>query len=236
MESVNLDQIRNMSTTTLLRLFTETDFDEVKRKYCYTCVLLPDQCGVKYQSFGNENKAKKEMRQHLEEHVNKLIKEERDDFVAEPVIALKKKQKEGVTAVVTKATVVKKKTKNESTEIIKDEPMTRGRSNSQDSVKKQRIKMEGESPAIEVTEEVVLEEPVQLAVEVKHEQPAAGQSAACADQVDPQQAGPDMERNVVDEDHCYAQPGRVKAEYWPDFVANSGATAFTSIQVRDLTN
>ena len=61
MESVNLDQIRNMSTTTLLRLFTETDFDEVKRKYCYTCVLLPDQCGVKYQSFGNENKAKKEM-------------------------------------------------------------------------------------------------------------------------------------------------------------------------------
>ena len=78
-------------------------------------------------SFGNENKAKKVLRQNLEEHVSMLIKEERDDFVTEPVIALKKKQKEGVTAVDTKATVVKKKIKNESTEFIKDEPMTRGR-------------------------------------------------------------------------------------------------------------
>ena len=65
MDFVNLEQIKSMSANTLLRIFTETDFDEMKRMYCYTCVLMPGECDEKFQSFGNESKAKKEMRQHL---------------------------------------------------------------------------------------------------------------------------------------------------------------------------
>ena len=39
-------------------------------------------------------------------------------------------------------------------------------------------------------------------------------------------------RIAIDEDHCYAfKPGRVKAEYWPEY-DNNAATAFTSSQVR----
>ena len=38
-------------------------------------------------------------------------------------------------------------------------------------------------------------------------------------------------RIAIDEDHCYAfKPGRVKAEYWPEY-DNMAATAFTSSQV-----
>ena len=38
-------------------------------------------------------------------------------------------------------------------------------------------------------------------------------------------------RLAIDEDHCYAfRPGRVKAEYWPEY-DNNAATAFTAIQV-----
>ena len=100
MEIVNLEQIKSMSANTLLRIFTETDFDEMKRMYCYTCLLMPGECEEKFQSFGNESKAKKEMRQHLEEHVNCLITQGREDFTAEPVLARKRRLKDVVGFVV----------------------------------------------------------------------------------------------------------------------------------------
>ena len=53
-------------------------------------MLLPSECEAKFQSFGNENKAKKEMRQHLEEHVDQLVKEGNNDFIAEPILARKR--------------------------------------------------------------------------------------------------------------------------------------------------
>merc|ERR1719163_2309940 len=69
MDVVNMEQIKSMSGNTLVRIFAETDFDEMKRMYCYSCLLMPGECRAKFQSFGNESKAKKEIRQHLEEHV-----------------------------------------------------------------------------------------------------------------------------------------------------------------------
>ena len=222
-ETLNLDQIRNMSTAALLRTFTETDFDEVKRKYCYSCFLTPAQCSAKFQSFGNENKAKKEMRKHLEEHLDKLIKAGNDDFEAEPVLALKKKQKESSPAVVVKTNANKKKIKSETTivetvntQMNKDNIITEEIIENQESKQHKRVKKEsdvGDSHDEPPHVEVKLEQAGQLA------QASAGSAAVVDD--------------VIDEDHCYAQPGRVKAEYWPDFTAasNAAATAFTSIQV-----
>ena len=44
MELVNMEQIKSMSANTLIRIFAETDFDEMKRMYCYSCFLMPGEC------------------------------------------------------------------------------------------------------------------------------------------------------------------------------------------------
>ena len=221
MDFVNLEQIKSMSANTLLRIFTETDFDEMKRMYCYTCVLMPGECDEKFQSFGNESKAKKEMRQHLEDHVASLIAEGRDDFTAEPSLARKRRLKDVPGFVVKpQLQVVKRKIKPEphhETEINiekenaeltctkrrKDElvPLLSEISNDQES-RRYRVKKEwGEAQEVDVKQEhhEVISKSVRIA---------------------------------IDEDHCYAyKAGRVKAEYWPEY-DNNAATAFTSIQVR----
>ena len=220
MEVVNMDQIRAMSSNTLLRIFTETDFDEMKRMYCYTCVLLPDQCQHRCQSFGNESKAKKEMRQHLEEHVDRLIEEGSEDFIAEPVLARKRRQKD-VVGYVCKPTVIKKKIKAEpqiETEVIVEKENTESV-----TVKKRKdelvpmlteISNEQEAKRYRVKNETVETQELFVDYEVKQE-PRPGPGS----------------RLAIDEDHCYAfRPGRVKAEYWPEY-DNNAATAFTAIQV-----
>ena len=57
MDLVNMEQIKSMSANTLVRIFAETDFDEMKRMYCYSCLLMPGECRAKFQSFANESKA-----------------------------------------------------------------------------------------------------------------------------------------------------------------------------------
>ena len=231
MEIVNLEQIKSMSANTLLRIFTETDFDEMKRMYCYTCLLMPGECEEKFQSFGNESKAKKEMRQHLEEHVNTLITQGREDFTAEPVLARKRRLKDVVGFVVKpqpQPQLIKKKIKPEphietetnfekenaemtSIKKRKEElvPLLSEISNDQES-KRYRIKKENSE-----SQEVMFSE---YFSNVKQEQ-------SC------QQVPSKSVRIAIDEDHCYAfKPGRVKAEYWPEY-DNMAATAFTSSQV-----
>ena len=207
--------------------------------YCYSCVLLPGECEAKFQSFGNENKAKKEMRQHLEEHVDQLIKEGNTDFIAEPILARKRRLKEVPPGLIVRPPVVRKKIKSEPAvdlEIIGEKenseisnvkkrkedlvPMLSEISNDQES-KRYKIKKE------DVSQESV--ESVTVEVEVKQEyakdiRPPGGQSL---------RSGTGMVRySAIDEDHCYAfKPGRVKAEYWPEY-DNNAATAFTSIQVQ----
>ena len=233
MEIVNLEQIKSMSANTLLRIFTETDFDEMKRMYCYTCLLMPGECEEKFQSFGNESKAKKEMRQHLEEHVNCLITQGREDFTAEPVLARKRRLKDVVGFVVKpqpQPQLIKKKIKpephietesnfeKENAEMTnikkrKDElvPLLSEISNDQES-KRYRIKKESSE-----SQETALFCDYSSGVK---------QELAC------QQVPSKSVRIAIDEDHCYAfKPGRVKAEYWPEY-DNNAATAFTSSQVR----
>ena len=232
MEIVNLEQIKSMSANTLLRIFTETDFDEMKRMYCYTCLLMPEECEEKFQSFGNESKAKKEMRQHLEEHVGRLITQGREDFTAEPVLARKRRLKDFVGFVVKpqpQPQLIKKKIKPEphietETNVEKENadmtnikkrkeelvPLLSEISNDQES-KRYRIKKERSE-----SQEILFSD---YWCGVKQE-------------VLGQQVPSKSVRIAIDEDHCYAfKPGRVKAEYWPEY-DNNAATAFTSSQVR----
>ena len=92
-EKFGFAQISRMSLNTLLRLFSEPDFDEMRRIYSYKCYFMPDGvCQEKVQSFGNEAKAKAQMKNHLQSHIKDTLK--RDDyyqFTAEPVAARKKR-------------------------------------------------------------------------------------------------------------------------------------------------
>ena len=92
-ERFGFAQISRMSLNTLLRLFSEPDFDEMRRMYSYKCYFMPDGvCQEKVQSFGNEAKAKAQMKNHLQSHIKETLK--RDDyyqFTAEPVSARKKR-------------------------------------------------------------------------------------------------------------------------------------------------
>jgi len=226
MDVVNLEQIRSMSANTLLRIFTETDFDEMKRMYCYTCILMPGECEEKFQSFGNGSKAKKEVRQHLEEHVMALVAQGRDDFMAEPGLARKRRLKDVLGFVVKpQLPVVKRK--------IKPEPHNETEINIEKenaeltSIKKRKEEMvpllseisnDQESKRYRIKKELSEREEVDVKQE-QYELRAPSKSV----------------RIAIDEDHCYAfKPGRVKAEYWPEY-DNNAATAFTSIQENDET-
>jgi hypothetical protein len=92
-ERFGFAQISRMSLNTLLRLFSEPDFDEMRRVYSYNCYFMPDGvCQEKVQSFGNEARAKAQMKNHLQSHIKDTLK--RDDynqFTAEPVAARKKR-------------------------------------------------------------------------------------------------------------------------------------------------
>ena len=92
-ERFGFAQISRMSLNTLLRLFSEPDFDEMRRMYSYKCYFMPDgECQEKVQSFGNEARAKAQMKNHLQSHIKETLK--RDDyyqFTAEPVSARKKR-------------------------------------------------------------------------------------------------------------------------------------------------
>ena len=104
-------QISRMSLNTLLRLFSEPDFDEMRRIYSYKCYFMPDGvCQEKVQSFGNEARAKAQMKNHLQSHIKDTLK--RDDyyqFTSEPVAARKKRlaqQQKGTNNNASKDTVL----------------------------------------------------------------------------------------------------------------------------------
>ena len=109
MDVVNMEQVKSMSANTLVRIFAETDFDEMKRMYCYSCYLMPGECKAQFKSFGNESKAKKDIRVHLEKHVDELMTAQRMDFTAEPILARKRRIKDLTSYVSTRPQVMAKR-------------------------------------------------------------------------------------------------------------------------------
>ena len=109
MDVVNMEQVKSMSANTLVRIFAETDFDEMKRMYCYSCYLMPGECKAQFKSFGNESKAKKDIRVHLEKHVDELMTAQRLDFTAEPILARKRRIKDLTSYVSTRPQMTAKR-------------------------------------------------------------------------------------------------------------------------------
>ena len=72
-DRLDIEQIRKLSDRLIVSLFSDMTSDEIRRKYTLTCYLMPRTCTHEVSVFGNEMRAKKEMRQHLREHVQQLL-------------------------------------------------------------------------------------------------------------------------------------------------------------------
>ena len=248
MEAVSLEQIRGMSSNTLLKLFTETDFDELQRTYCYTCYLQPEECNAKFQSFGNESKAKKQMRKHLEDCLDRLVQSGNIEFVAEPLLARNRRLKEG-TQLTQKPQELRSKKRiksepnietganqeKENSELLTQKkrneevvPLLTEISNDQES---KRYKIKKESEGSDLFVDYVGDN---VKTETVDERKNGNIQEGADDEAGDQEQGPGS-RTSIDEDHCYAfRAGRVKAEYWPDYGITSAST-LTSIQVKIAT-
>nr|XP_015910348.2 uncharacterized protein LOC107441553 [Parasteatoda tepidariorum] len=67
-----IDDIRNLHIKGLVEKFSEPTSDEIKRRYSYKCMILPDECDTVYESYGSEKKACDSMRHHLQLHLQDL--------------------------------------------------------------------------------------------------------------------------------------------------------------------
>ncbi|KAB7505881.1 hypothetical protein Anas_04522, partial [Armadillidium nasatum] len=72
---MTLLQVSNTSDNNILRLFTISQANEMKRKFYFTCRLIPQYCEETFQSFGSEEKARNLMKKHLKEHLYNLLNE-----------------------------------------------------------------------------------------------------------------------------------------------------------------
>lgn len=64
-------QMKGLSTNQLIELFSLTEFDEMRKWYTYRCAF-DDKCSSKFVSFGSENKAKENFKDHLFTHLETL--------------------------------------------------------------------------------------------------------------------------------------------------------------------
>ena len=237
MDVVNMEQVKSMSANTLVRIFAETDFDEMKRMYCYSCYLMPGECSAQFKSFGNESKAKKDIRVHLEKHVDELMTSQRMDFTAEPILARKRRIKDLTSYVATRPQVMAKRrgvhikeeegVEKENIENVngkrkKEEvvPLLAEVTNDQE-LKRYRVKAEGME---EVEEDGEEEEKVEMSETRRRREKGGSEEeqrrslevkVERAERKDARQSGGggggDNVHIAIDEDHCYAfKPGRVK--------------------------
>ncbi len=76
LDLLSLEQIRMLSDKALVTMFAELTSNEMSRNYTYTCFLVPDSCTQSYSSFGNEMRAKMQMKSHLLKHVGDLLQKQ----------------------------------------------------------------------------------------------------------------------------------------------------------------
>lgn len=68
---LSMTQMKGLSTNQLIELFSFTEFDEMRKWYTYQCAF-DDKCTSKFLSFGSENKAKENFKDHLFTHLETL--------------------------------------------------------------------------------------------------------------------------------------------------------------------
>uniref|UniRef100_A0A1B6KK68 C2H2-type domain-containing protein n=1 Tax=Graphocephala atropunctata TaxID=36148 RepID=A0A1B6KK68_9HEMI len=67
-----LNQARMLSVNQLVRTFSRFEGDELRRVFSFQCLLIPKKCGVRFESFGNETKARNLIKDHLLAHLEDL--------------------------------------------------------------------------------------------------------------------------------------------------------------------
>ena len=70
--TLSLEQIQTLNDKLLLNLFASLESNELTRNFTYTCWLLPASCQQVFSSFGNETKAKAQVKAHLRQHIAAL--------------------------------------------------------------------------------------------------------------------------------------------------------------------
>jgi len=92
-EDLSLERLARMNGATLLRLFAESESDEVRRHFSFICSLTPNRCQHRESSFGSEDRAKAAMKSHLLAHVRRLTErpEEFGHFRAESIQARRRR-------------------------------------------------------------------------------------------------------------------------------------------------
>ncbi|XP_037272356.2 uncharacterized protein LOC119164299 isoform X1 [Rhipicephalus microplus] len=100
-DALVLDQIRILSDRVLLESFSEFTSNEMRRTFSYRCYLMPSACAETFSSFGNEHKARSQMKSHLLSHIAELLAEAnapgrqgKPPFMAEPLQARKRRLQE----------------------------------------------------------------------------------------------------------------------------------------------
>ena len=69
MDELNINHIRKLSDKMLVNMFSDTSADEMKRRYTFTCYMLPYECQESVSVYGNEEKGRARMRNHLKDHI-----------------------------------------------------------------------------------------------------------------------------------------------------------------------
>lgn len=86
-DKMTLKQAANLSTLNLIRLFSVSEDDEVRRKYYFSCHFLPSSCSYQVSSFGSEHTARTKIGRHLHDHVKTLlVLNEREYSLTPPVM------------------------------------------------------------------------------------------------------------------------------------------------------
>ena len=69
--SLTVSEVKSLSTNQLIKFFSTTEFDEIKKLYSFHCCFDQD-CDAKFISFGNESRAKEKFKKHLFVHLETL--------------------------------------------------------------------------------------------------------------------------------------------------------------------
>ncbi|ESN91311.1 hypothetical protein HELRODRAFT_189687 [Helobdella robusta] len=78
-KTLKLEAIIRLTEKPMIALFSQMSSNELKKSYVYTCCLIPTKCSASFSSYGNENKARKQMYEHLQGHLVELLDKKRAD-------------------------------------------------------------------------------------------------------------------------------------------------------------
>ncbi|KAL0269144.1 UNVERIFIED_CONTAM: hypothetical protein PYX00_006967 [Menopon gallinae] len=78
--TLTVAQVKSLSTNQLIKLFSTTEFNEMKKLYSFQCTFNQN-CQEKFISFGSENRAKEKFKQHLLQHLETLKVNDSEEVV-----------------------------------------------------------------------------------------------------------------------------------------------------------